>query len=213
VGGGDLAEAMSAIPFPEHRDPVDVDWPAANVAAFERGPAHAGPDSFDDEVPLQFGDRADDDDDGPAERTAGIEVLAEAHVFDVEAVEFVQHLEEVADGSSDPIRGPDQHHLETAASRVAQQLVEARPLGLGAGDAVGIFGDDLEAALVSHRAEIVKLGFGVLVESGYAQIEGHSFHRGTPIRRIWSGATGSERGRRDRRGRRGAQQVFMRTPI
>ncbi len=99
MGGGDLAEALSTIPFPEHRDPVDVDGPASDVAAFEPGSAHAGPDSFDDEVPLQLGDRADDDDDGAAERTAGIEVLAERDVLDVETVEFIQHLEEVADGS------------------------------------------------------------------------------------------------------------------
>jgi len=177
VGDGDLAEALSAVTFPEHRDPVDVDWPATDVATFEPGPAHAGPDSFDDEVPLQLGDRTDDDDDGSTERTTGIEVLAEAHVLDVEMVQFIQHLEEVADGSSDPIRRPDEHHLEPAAARLPEQLVETGALGLGAGDAVGIFGDDLEAALVSHRAEIMELSLRMLIESGYAQVESNSLHR------------------------------------
>jgi hypothetical protein len=162
------------------------------VAAFESGPAHAGPDSFDDEVPLQLGDGAADDHDGAAEWAAGIEVLAEADVLDVEAVEFVQHLEEVADGSCDPVRRPDEHHLEAAAARLPEEFVEAPPLGLGAEDPVRIFGDDLEAALASHRAEIVELGFGMLVESGYAQVECRSLHSCTPICRIRNGATRSK---------------------
>jgi len=181
VGGGDLAEALAAIAFPEHRDPVDFDWPAADVAAFEPGPAHAGPDSFDDEVPLQFGDRADDDDDGPTERTTGIEILAEADVLDVEVVQLVQHFQEVADGSSDPVRSPDQDDLEPTAAGIPKQLVKTWPLRLRAGDPVGILGDDLEAALVSHRAKVMELGFGMLVQGGYAQIQGHGFHRVTPI--------------------------------
>jgi len=112
VGGGDLAEALASVPFPEDRDPIDVDWPATDVASFEPGPAHAGPDPLDDQIALQLGDRADDDDDGAAERTTGIEVLPEAHIFDVEVVQFIQHLEEVADGAPpggtrrDPVAWP-----------------------------------------------------------------------------------------------------------
>ena len=60
VGGGDLAEALSEIPFPEHRDPADVHRPTTDVTAFEPGPADAGPDSCDAEVPFELGDRADE---------------------------------------------------------------------------------------------------------------------------------------------------------
>ncbi len=148
MGGGDLAEALATIPLPEHRDPIHVDWPAADVAAFEPGPAHAGPDSFDDEVALQLGDRADDDHNGATERAAGIEVLAEADVLDVETI---------------------------------------------------------------HRAEIVELGFGVLVESRYAQVKSGSLHSCTAIFcRSRNGPAGSEEGQRDRRRRRGERQMFIR---
>src|SRR5580704_5067393 len=139
---------MAAIPFPEHCDSVDIDGPATDVPAFESGPAHAGPNPFDDQVAFELRDRADDDDDGPSERATGIEVFPEADVLDVQVVEFVQDFEEVPDGSSDPVRCPDEHHLEPAAARLPKQFVETRPLSLRAGDPVGIFGDDLEAALV-----------------------------------------------------------------
>ncbi len=63
---------------------------------------------------------------------------------------------------------------------------------------------------MSHRAEIVELGFGMLVESRDAQVESGSLHRCTPICPIRNGAAGSEEGRRDRRGRQGERQMFIR---
>jgi hypothetical protein len=47
------------------------------VAAFEFRAAHAGTNSLDDQASLQFCDGADDD-DGPAQRPAGVDLFAEA---------------------------------------------------------------------------------------------------------------------------------------
>jgi len=57
----------------------------------------------DDQVSLKFGNGADDDDDGSTQRATGVDVFAEADVFDVEPVEFVQHIEEVFDRPGDPV--------------------------------------------------------------------------------------------------------------
>lgn len=82
---GDLSQTPSAIPFAEYGCAVDVDRPPSDVAVFEYCAAHAGAHAFDDQVAFELGDGTDDDDDCPAERAAGIEILAEADVLDVEA--------------------------------------------------------------------------------------------------------------------------------
>jgi hypothetical protein len=131
---------------------------------------------FDNKIPLEFGDSPDDDDDGPPQRAAGIKIFPEADELDVEVVKFVQHLEEVANGSGDPVRSPDQHHLEAGAARIPEQVIETGPASFGSGDSIGVFGNDLKTPLLGHCAEIMELGLRVLVHSGYAQIKCNSFH-------------------------------------
>ena len=146
------------------------------MPALQPGAAHPCPYPFDDEIAFQLGDGADDDDDGPPERTAGIDILAEADELDAEAVELVQHLEEVPHGPGDPVRGPHQDYLEAAAAGIAEQVIEARPASLGPGDPVSILGHDLKTPLLRHRAEIMKLGLRMLVHGRYAQVKSYSFH-------------------------------------
>jgi hypothetical protein len=112
---------------------------------------------------------------------AGIEVLAEADELDVEMVELVEHFEEVAHGPGDPVRGPDQEHLEAAAARIPKQIIETRPTSFSPGDPIGVLGNDLKTPLLGHRAEIIKLSLRVLIHTGYAQIKGNSFHICSPI--------------------------------
>jgi diaminopimelate decarboxylase len=38
--------------------------------------------------------------------------------------EFIEDLEEVADGPGDPVRSLDQQHLETAATRISKEFIE-----------------------------------------------------------------------------------------
>ena len=85
-------------------------------------------------------------------------------------IEFIEHLEEVPDGSSDPIRSPDKNYLEAAPTGVPQQLVETRTPSFRSRDPIGVFGDDLKTPLLGHRAKIMQLRLRMLVDSGYAQI-------------------------------------------
>ena len=96
-------------------------------------------------------------------------------------VELIQHFEEVADGPGNPVRGPDQEHLEAAASRIPKQIIETRPASFRPGNPVGVLGNDLKTPLLGHRAEIIELSLRVLVDTGYAQIKGSSFHICSPI--------------------------------
>jgi len=68
--------------------------------------------------PFQRGDGSDDDHDGPAQRAAGVDLLAEADELEVEPVQLVQHLEEVPDRAGDPLRGPDMRNAICYEARV-----------------------------------------------------------------------------------------------
>lgn len=104
------------------------------MPSFETGATHAGANAFDDQVALQLGDGADDDDDGAAERPAAVDVLAEGDEVDAEMVEFVEDLDEVANRSRQAIEGPDDEDVELAAAGVGQELIEAGATRLGARD-------------------------------------------------------------------------------
>ena len=121
----DLGQAHAAVTITENGGAIDVEWGAADVAAFELGAAHAGPDPLDDQVAFQLGDGADDDDDGAAQRAAGVDVLAEADELDVEVVQFVEHFQEVTHGAGHAIAGPDQHDVELP--RRASASIWSRP--------------------------------------------------------------------------------------
>ena len=127
MGLGDLCQVLTAIALLENSSPVDIEWPATDMPALQPCAGHSYPHPFDDEIPFEFCDGADDDHDGPSERAAGIKILAEADELDVEMVDLIQHFEEVADGPGDPVRGPDQEHLEAAASRIPKQIVWSDP--------------------------------------------------------------------------------------
>ena len=68
---------------------------AADVLTFETSAPHAGAHPFDDQAAFEFGDGADDDDDGAAQRAAGVDVFPEADVLDAYPIQLVQHIEEV----------------------------------------------------------------------------------------------------------------------
>ena len=88
-GLGDLAEALATSTVTKQGGPVDVERPATDMPALESGAPHTGPDPLDDQVPLQLRDGSDDNDNGPTQRTAGIEVLTEADKLDAEMVELI----------------------------------------------------------------------------------------------------------------------------
>ena len=85
MGSGYLAQAVSALTIPEDRLAIESKWLASDVPAFEFGAPHAGAHPFDDQIAFEFSDGADDDHDGPAQRAAGVDLLAEADVLNVAA--------------------------------------------------------------------------------------------------------------------------------
>ena len=103
MGLRDVGQAVAPIAVPEDSNPVDLERTPADMPALQPGPAHPGTYPFDDEVPLQLGDGADDDDDGPSQRATGIEVLPKTYELDLQMVEFIQHFEEVPDRAGDPV--------------------------------------------------------------------------------------------------------------
>ncbi len=156
---------------------VEVERLASDVPAFELGAAHAGAHPLDDQVALQFGDRADDHHDGAAQRAARVDLLAEADELDVEPVQLVEHFEEVLHGPGDPVRSPDQHDVEAAAAGIVHQLIQTGPAGLGAADPIGVLLDDLIAALGGHLAQVVELGLGMLIDGRDPHVKGGAFHK------------------------------------
>ena len=140
------------------------------MPALQPGATHACPYPFDDEVAFQLGDRSDDDDDGPAERAAGIDALPEADELDAETIEFVQHFKEVPDGPGDPVRGPHQDNIEAAMACVGYHLIEPGPPGLRVPDPVGELGYDLVITLGSHLPEVMQLRLRMLIEGRYPHL-------------------------------------------
>src|SRR5664280_2820987 len=103
VALGDLPQALSLAAVSLDGGMVQLQWIAADVPAFEAGAPHAGADPLDDQIAFQFGHRADDHHDSPAQRAAGVDLLAEADVLDVEPAQLVQHVKEVLHRSGDPV--------------------------------------------------------------------------------------------------------------
>ena len=173
-----LAETLSALPILKDARAIENKGLASDVAAFELCPPHAGPDPLDDQVALQLGDRSDDDHHRTAQRTSGIDLLAEADELDIEPVQLIEHLQEVLHRPGDTIGSPDQDDLELAPAGVPHQRIEPRAFGFGPADPVGILFDDLIPTLLGHLTEVVELGLRVLVESGDSQVECGALHRG-----------------------------------
>ena len=178
VGPCDLADALSTLPIYIDSPRVQLQPVPPDLAAFEFRAAHAGFDSLDDQVAFEFRDRADDDGDGPAEGAAGVDVLPEAGILDLQPAELIQNLKEVLDRPGDPVRSPDQDNVEPAAAGISHHLIQTGPLCLRAADSVGILLDDFEAALNGHLTQIKELGLGVLIQGGNSHIEGGALHRG-----------------------------------
>ena len=178
---GDLAQTATMLAIAEDRFAIKIKWAASDVSAFEPRSAHAGTDSLDNEVAFELSDGSDDDYEGAAQRAAGVDLLAEADELDVQPVQFVEHFEEVFDRAGDPIRGPDQDHVEASAAGIAHQVIEAGPTRPCAGNPVGVFMRDLVAALGGHLTQVEELGLGMLIQARDPHIKDGTFHLRRPF--------------------------------
>jgi hypothetical protein len=78
----DLTKALAMLAVSLDSGVVQDQRFATDVLAFEPGPPHAGAHPFDDQVSFQFGDCADDDYDGTAQRAASVDILSKTDVLD-----------------------------------------------------------------------------------------------------------------------------------
>lgn len=107
VGLRQLSEAAVELAITDYGGTIDLQRRSAHGTSFEAGAAHAGAHPLDDQVAFELGDCSYDHDGGAAQRSASVDLLAEAQELDVEPVQLVEHFEEVPGGPGDAIAGPD----------------------------------------------------------------------------------------------------------
>jgi hypothetical protein len=90
---GDLSDALATLTVLLDGGDVQDQRSSTDSLAVEAGAPHAGADPLNDEIAFEFGDSADDDDDGAAQRAAGVDLFSEAGELDSDPIEFVKHLE------------------------------------------------------------------------------------------------------------------------
>src|ERR1035441_4676316 len=112
MGLRQLTQALTVLPVAEDGGPIEDQSLPPDMPAFELGPPHAGAHPLDDQAALQLSDGADDDHHRPAQRSAGVDLFAEADELGVEPVQLVQHLEEVFSRPGDTVTSPDQDDIE-----------------------------------------------------------------------------------------------------
>jgi hypothetical protein len=95
VSLGDFCQAHPAVSVQQDSRSINVQRTTSDLTVFEAGAPHARTYSLDDQIPFQLGDGTDDDDNGPAERPAGINIFPEADELYAEVVQFVEHFQEV----------------------------------------------------------------------------------------------------------------------
>src|SRR5437660_11398603 len=75
--------------------PVDIEPRTPHLPTLQLRPAHACPDALDDDAPLQFRHRGNDDDYGSAKRPLGVNRLTLREELNTEPRKFIQRLEQV----------------------------------------------------------------------------------------------------------------------
>ena len=96
VSFGDLSDALATLTILLDGGAVQYQRSSADSLAVEPGAPHAGAHPLDDQRAFQLSDGTDDDDDGPAQRAAGVDVFSERDELDACSVQIIEHLQEVA---------------------------------------------------------------------------------------------------------------------
>ena len=86
VSPGDLADALALAAVLLDCYIIEYQRGTADTLAFETCAPHAGAHPLNDQASFEFSDRADNDNDGPAQRASIVDVLAELDVLDVDPV-------------------------------------------------------------------------------------------------------------------------------
>src|SRR5665213_4380292 len=86
VGLRQLAEALPLSSVPQYPRAIEIEWLAANMAAFELGATHAGTHPLDDQVSFEFRNGANNHYDRPTQRAPGVDLLAKADKLDIDPI-------------------------------------------------------------------------------------------------------------------------------
>jgi hypothetical protein len=115
------AETGSAVT--DDRATIDIERGSADAAAIKLGSAHARADTFDDQRPLQFGHRRDNDYDRATQGAIRVDRFALRQELDAEVVQLIEDLQEVLRTSGEAVAGPYENDIEAMAVRVRQKSV------------------------------------------------------------------------------------------
>jgi hypothetical protein len=100
---GELPQALATLAVILDSRVVHHHGTAADLPAFEAGPPHSAAHPFDDESSLELGDGADNHADGPAQRSAGVDIFPERDELDLEPGQLIQDFEVMFYRSRDPV--------------------------------------------------------------------------------------------------------------
>jgi hypothetical protein len=157
---------------------VYIEPRSPDLATFQLRPAHACLDALDDDAPLQFRHRGDDNDDCPAERSLGVNRFPLREELDAHPVQFVNRLEKMLRRTRQSVARPDQEHVEPVSAGVVHHPVKLRSPRPRSRDAVvDVLAGDFESLVGGELSKLAKLGLRVLVNRGDATIKCGSFHR------------------------------------
>jgi hypothetical protein len=90
--------------------------------------ALTGDDALANELALIFPERREHAEHHPAGWGRGVQRLLMGVEIDAERLDLVHEADEMLDGPTKPVDGPDQHNIELAAGSSADQLIERRAL-------------------------------------------------------------------------------------
>ena len=126
---------------------VPVGAGTAGPFAFAGFGGHSFGDAVDDGFPLKFREHAEQLDEHAADGGGGVERLGGRGERHPRLVQFAKQVEQVGQAAGEPVHPVDEQDIETPGFGGAQGLLEAGPVGGGAGGVVGEGGDQGPAGL------------------------------------------------------------------
>ena len=79
---GDLPDALATLVVLLDGEVVQHQGSPADALTFETSTPHTGAHSLNDQASFELGDGADDHDDGPSQRTTGVDIFPETDILD-----------------------------------------------------------------------------------------------------------------------------------
>jgi len=171
----DLSERHSRAPISHNLLSVDTKRNTTDVPALQSGSSHSSPNPFHDQIFLKLRNRTYDYNHRAAQWASGVNLFAKADEFDIEVIQFVENFEKMPDRTGHPIKSPDKHNIETVSPSIGHQFIKPRPFRFRTGNLIAVFGEYLVSPQPGHLAQVIQLGFSVLIRRRYTGVNSGSF--------------------------------------